>query len=96
MPAGPQRRGQGEAYLFYGAASSSGAYSDRHDSAGRASQRISDSAHVRGATAGDMAGYAVSSVGVINAGQPTGILIGAPGYSGDGGTVYLIPGRQPL
>ncbi len=40
-----------------------------------------------------MAGYSMSQVGVINAGQPTGILIGAPGYNGDAGTAYLIPGR---
>jgi hypothetical protein len=49
-----------------------------------------------GANPGDMDGYAVSQVGVINAGQPTGILIGAPGFSSDSGTAYLIMGRVGL
>ena len=44
-----------------------------------------------------MAGYAVSQVGVINAGQPTSILIGAPGFNvRRHGTAYLIPGRAGL
>jgi len=54
------------------------------------------SATFTGANPGDMAGYALSQVGVINAGQPTSILIGAPGYNGDNGTAYLIPGRTGL
>jgi hypothetical protein len=40
-----------------------------------------------------MAGYALSSVGFINAGQPNPILIGAPGFNSSAGTAYLIPGR---
>lgn len=46
-----------------------------------------------GANAGDMAGYAVSETGFINANQPNTILIGAPGYNNSAGTAYLIPGR---
>lgn len=45
-----------------------------------------------------MAGYALSQVGLINTGQPTSILIGAPGFTvgsvADDGAAYLIPGRQ--
>jgi len=54
------------------------------------------SATFTGADAGDMAGYSESEVGVINSGQPTGILIGAPGYNSDNGTAYLIMGRTGL
>jgi len=46
-----------------------------------------------GADAGDMAGYAVAFTGIINAGQPNTILIGAPGFNSNSGTAYLIPGR---
>jgi hypothetical protein len=41
----------------------------------------------------DLAGFALASTGIINKGQPTAILIGAPGFSNNAGTVYLIPGR---
>lgn len=54
------------------------------------------SATFTGADSGDMAGYALSQVGVINSGQPTGILIGAPGFNSDNGTAYLIMGRTGL
>jgi hypothetical protein len=53
-----------------------------------------------GANPGDMAGYALSQVGVTLTGQPTSILIGAPGFSVNGiansGTAYLIQGRVGL
>lgn len=84
--------GQGEVTLLYGAPSSSGSYLSGAIPLGDIPASIA-AAQIQGANAGDMAGYAISQVGVINAGQPTGILIGAPGYSGDQGTAYLIPGR---
>ena len=43
-----------------------------------------------------MAGYAVSPVGIVNAGQPPPILIGAPGFNSSAGTAYEIPGRAGL
>jgi hypothetical protein len=46
-----------------------------------------------GGDAGDLAGWSLSQVGLINKGQPTSILIGAPGFDTDNGTAYLIPGR---
>ncbi|HZW32858.1 MAG TPA: integrin alpha, partial [Isosphaeraceae bacterium] len=49
-----------------------------------------------GGTAGEQAGYSVSQVGVINAGQPNPILIGAPGFNSNAGTAYLIPGQSGL
>jgi hypothetical protein len=81
----------GEADLIYGAASGvSGVVQ-----LGNLPATI-QSASFTGANVGDMAGYAVSQVGVINAGQPTSILIGAPGFNSDSGTAYLIPGRAGL
>ena len=84
--------GQGEVTLLYGASSTSGGYLT-----GAIPLAAIPGEHRRrtdpGANAGDAAGYAISQVGVINAGQPTGILIGAPGYNSDTGTAYLIPGR---
>jgi hypothetical protein len=53
--------------------------------------------YMTGALSGALAGYALSQVGFINAGQPGLILIGSPGYTNNGiadaGTAYLIPGR---
>jgi hypothetical protein len=49
-----------------------------------------------GGHAGDLAGSSVSLVGVINSGQPNGILIGAPGLNSSAGSAYLIPGRAGL
>ena len=84
--------GQGEVTLLYGAPSSSGAYLSGAIPLGAIPSNIA-AAQIQGANAGDMAGYAISQVGVINAGQPTSFLIGAPGFNGDQGTAYLIPGR---
>ena len=88
---------QGAVYLLYGAASTSPAFLTGVIPLGAIPTAI-NSVTLTGAFAGDMAGYSVSQVGVINAGQPTGILIGAPGFTNNGqaglfGTVYLIPGR---
>src|ERR1700677_3014849 len=49
--------------------------------------------YLDGASSGAEAGYAVSPVGFINAGQPSLILVGSPGFNSDAGTAYLIPGR---
>jgi FG-GAP repeat len=83
---------QGEVTMLYGAASTSGAYLTGTIPLSAIPSSIA-AVQIIGANQGDAAGYAVSQVGVINAGQATGILIGAPGYNGDEGTVYLIPGR---
>lgn len=45
-----------------------------------------------GGTAGELAGYAVSFTGKINATQAGNpILIGAPGFNSNSGTVYVLP-----
>jgi hypothetical protein len=54
------------------------------------------SATLLGASPGALAGYALSVVGFINAGQPNPILIGSPGFNSNSGTAYLIPGRAGL
>jgi hypothetical protein len=84
--------GEGEVSLLYGAAVGSAGYlsgtiplSSVPSSIGLAS--------FTGAAANNLAGYAVSQVGFINSGQPTLILIGAPGFNSNSGTAYLIPGR---
>jgi hypothetical protein len=80
---------QGLATVFYGAASNAlqGQFSLTSPPSGIASL------YLTGATSGNLAGYAVSPVGLINSGQPNAILIGAPGFNGNSGTAYLIPGR---
>jgi hypothetical protein len=87
----PTTPNEGEVTLLYGASSDSSA-----DLTGTISlSSIPSSVHsltLTGANAGDLAGYALSFVGFINAGQPNGILIGAPGYNSDAGTAYEIPG----
>jgi hypothetical protein len=83
---------QGADYLFYGAPSTSGSFLTGVIQIGSVSANIPELTLLGGA-GGDMAGYAISQVGVINTGQPTSILIGAPGNNGDSGAVYLIPGR---
>jgi FG-GAP repeat len=89
--AGTTLTNQGEVDLIYGAASGiTGTFSLSSLPA------TVQGATFTGANPGDLAGYAISQVGVINAGQPTGILIGAPGFSSDSGTAYLIMGRTGL
>ena len=85
----------GEADMFYGASSGiTGTLT-----IGNLPATV-QSATFTGANPGDMAGYAVSEVGVTLSGQPTSILIGAPGYTvdnlPDSGTAYLIQGRAGL
>jgi hypothetical protein len=82
----------GLATLLYGAPSSSSAYLTGTITLGSTPTGISP-LYLPGATAGALAGYSVSQVGVINAGQPTLILVGSPGFNNFSGTAYLIPGR---
>ncbi len=82
----------GEATLLYGAPSTSGAYLSGSIPLASLPANIV-AATFTGGDAGDLAGWSLSQVGLINAGQPTSILIGAPGYNSDTGTAYLIPGR---
>lgn len=49
-----------------------------------------------GTNAGDLAGYALSSVAAVNAGQPNGVLIGSPGYLTNRGAAYYLPGHGGL
>jgi FG-GAP repeat len=82
----------GMATLLYGAPSTSGGYLT-----GTITLLSPPSGvvplYLDGASSGAEAGYAVSPVGFINAGQPSLILVGSPGFNSDAGTAYLIPGR---
>jgi hypothetical protein len=78
--------------LLYGAGSTASSYLSGTINLLSAPSGISP-LYMPGAAAGALAGYAVSLVGVINSGQPTGILIGSPGFNSSSGTAYLIPGR---
>ncbi len=44
-----------------------------------------------GGAQGDLAGYAISLTGKINSGNGNPILIGAPGFNSNSGTVYVLP-----
>ena len=89
---GPTFANQGEVFMFYGAASTSGGFLTGLINLNSIPANFSP-AIFYGAIGGDLAGYSISQTGVINKGQPTGILIGAPGSNGNQGTAYLIPGR---
>jgi hypothetical protein len=86
---------QGAAYLFYGAASTSAAFLTGTIPLSNIPTAI-PSVTLLGANPGDLAGSSVSLMGVVNAGQPNEILIGAPGFNSSAGTAYLIPGRASL
>ena len=49
-----------------------------------------------GTAAGDLTGFSLSRVGLINNDPINEILIGAPGFNGLAGGVYLIPGNPSL
>lgn len=49
-----------------------------------------------GTAPGDLAGYALSSVAAVNAGQPNGVLIGSPGFLSNRGAAYYLPGHGGL
>ncbi len=82
----------GLVYILYGAPSNSSAFLTGNIPLSNIPTAI-QSATIFGAAAGNLAGYSLSQVGLINPGQPTSILIGAPGFNSDSGTAYLIPGR---
>ena len=82
----------GLVYMLYGAPSTSSAFLTGNIPLANIPTAI-QSATIFGAAAGNLAGYSLSQVGLINTGQPTSILIGAPGFNGNSGTAYLIPGR---
>ncbi len=86
---------QGEVFLLYGAPTSSSAFLTGNIPLSNIPTAI-QAATIFGAAAGNLAGWSVSDVGLINAGQPTSILIGAPGFNSNAGTAYLIPGRVGL
>ena len=83
----------GLATLFYGAATSSSSYLTGTITLTAPPTGISP-LYLVGAAAGALAGYAVSPVGYINAGQPSLILVGSPGFNSNAGAAYLIPGRS--
>ncbi len=85
----------GAVYMFYGAPSTSTAFLTGTIPLANIPSTI-PAVTLVGSNAGDMAGTSVSLVGVINAGQPNEILIGAPGFNSSAGTAYLIPGRTGL
>ncbi|HEX3449008.1 MAG TPA: integrin alpha, partial [Isosphaeraceae bacterium] len=82
----------GLVYILYGAPSTSSAFLTGRISLANIPTAI-QSAVIVGAAANNLAGYSTSQVGLINTGQPTSILIGAPGFNANSGTAYLIPGR---
>lgn len=84
--------GTGQVNLFYGATSTSANYLTGTYNLASLPTALPNVV-LTGATAGSMAGYSLSPTGIINAGQPNAILIGAPGFNADAGTAYLIPGR---
>jgi hypothetical protein len=85
----------GLVYILYGAPSTSSAFLTGNIPLSNIPTAI-QAATIFGAAAGNLAGYSLSEVGLINTGQPTSILIGAPGFNGNSGTAYLIPGRAGL
>jgi len=55
-----------------------------------------NSLNLFGTDTGDLAGYALSPVAAVNAGQPNGVLIGSPGYLDSRGAAYYLPGHGGL
>jgi hypothetical protein len=49
-----------------------------------------------GPSSGSLAGYALAAIGDINGDKVNEIAIGAPGFAGAQGTVYVIPGNPSL
>jgi hypothetical protein len=83
---------QGEVDMFFGAPTTSAAFLTGTIMVAAPPAGISP-AIFTGAAVNDLAGFSIASTGIINKGQPTGILIGAPGFNNNAGSVYLIPGR---
>ena len=80
----------GLATLFYGATSSAANYLTGTITLISPPSAITP-LYLTGAMSGAEAGYAVSPVGFINAGQPSLILVGSPGYTFGGSPM---PGRR--
>ncbi|WP_047858930.1 MopE-related protein [Archangium gephyra] len=74
---------QGAAFLIYGSQTL------------MPTQNLSSFTTFAGELAGDQAGRAVSSAGDFDGDGVADILVGAPGYSGGQGQVYLIKGNGP-
>jgi hypothetical protein len=85
----------GAVYMFYGAASTSGSFLTGSISLGAIPATL-QSVTLTGTNGGDAAGSSLAPVGIINAGQPNEILIGAPGFRSGVGAAYLIPGQVGL
>ncbi|MHB1562400.1 MAG: beta strand repeat-containing protein, partial [Isosphaeraceae bacterium] len=83
----------GLATLLYGAPSTSRAYLTGTINLANVPSTISPM-FLTGAAANNLAGYSVSPVGYITAGQPSLILVGAPGFNSNNGAAYLLPGRS--
>jgi hypothetical protein len=90
--ASPTFANQGEVYLFYGAKSTSAGFLTGTINVDTPPAAVSDLV-LDGSAGGDLASFSIAATGIINKGQPNGILIGAPGFNNDAGSVYLIPGR---
>ncbi len=82
----------GMATLLYGASSSSSSYLTGTINLASPPASISP-LFMTGAAANNLAGYSVSPVGYITSGQPSLILVGAPGFNSNNGAAYLLPGR---
>jgi hypothetical protein len=82
----------GQVNLFYGATNSSANYLTGTYNLASLPSTLPNVV-LTGATAGSLAGYALSPTGIINVGQPNTILIGSPGFNSNAGAAYLIPGR---
>ncbi len=83
----------GLATLLYGAPSTSSSYLTGTINLASLPSAISP-LFLTGAAANNLAGYSVSPVGYITSGQPSLILVGAPGYNSNNGAAYLLPGRS--
>lgn len=82
----------GEATLLYGAPSSSTSYLTGTINLTSPPSTINPLS-LTGAAANNLAGYSVSPVGYITAGQQSLVLVGAPGFNNNNGAAYLLPGR---
>ena len=92
----PGFNGRGEATLFYGQAVNSASRIVGTIPLNAIPMTFPAASFV-GANTGDLAGYSLAPLGKINASSPVNseILIGAPGFNSNAGTVYLIQGWSP-
>jgi hypothetical protein len=85
--------GTGAAYLVFGSPVASRPLGDIPLNAIPSTSVV---ATLRGASQGDLVGYSVAGVGKINNDNLTEIAVGAPGFNGGYGAVYLIPGSSAV